>query len=84
MRTPFRWLQRALLALVLPLCASGAVAEDLNIYSARQEALMEMDRQAVPAGDANMAQHQHNQRIAGGHERIEVAADDPHYNVADL
>ena len=40
MQTPYRWLQRALLALALPLCAAGAAAEELNVYSARQEALI--------------------------------------------
>ena len=40
MQTPYRWLQRALLAFELPLCAAGAAAEELNVYSARQEALI--------------------------------------------
>ena len=40
MQTPYRWLQRALLAFALPLCAAGATAEELNVYSARQEALI--------------------------------------------
>jgi iron(III) transport system substrate-binding protein len=40
MQMPHRWLQRILLALALPLCSLTATAEELNIYSARQEALI--------------------------------------------
>ena len=52
MQTPYRWLQRALLALALPLCAAGTLAEELNVYSARQEALIKplLDRFAEQTG----------------------------------
>ena len=52
MLTSPRWLRRALLALALPLCACGAMAEELNIYSARQEALIKplLDRFSADTG----------------------------------
>ncbi len=52
MQTSYRWLQHTLLALALPFCAAVASAEELNIYSARQEALIKplLDRFSADTG----------------------------------
>ncbi len=52
MQTSSRWLQSLLLALALPLCAVSAIADELNIYSARQEALIKplLDRFSEETG----------------------------------